>query len=302
MPTPPPQLAVLASLGEPRTVRQLAEANALPYQGVYKAVEELVRRGILTSHREGKDLVVEAAPPAVPGLARSLLLDHSRQDWRHVFRGSRPVLLYVLDRVGDPKLAAYVCDKTPRAVYYTIRSLGARGLLVKRHGRYAINPGLPSLKALLEELAKVESLTRLRDVDPKARALWSLGPEVLFKSEEGLNTPRVHIAALSAFARFGVPLVIMHSRYYYLASRPLDVADAILQGFLVEPESRTNRTYCALVYEKHRPKNLVTKARIYGLHEQAEALIRYVDDHEPADLFLPWREYDRYRRQYGVGA
>jgi len=97
-------------------------------------------------------------------------------------------------------------------------------------------------------------------------------------------------------------LVIMHGSYYYLAWRHLSVADAILQGLLVEPESRINRSYCALVFEKRRPRNLVTKARIYGLEEQAAALIRYVDEREPGDLFLPWREHARYRRQYGVGA
>lgn len=302
MPALPPQLAVLASLEEPRTVKQLAEANALPYQAVYRAVQELLDRGILRSHREGKDLVVEAAAPAVPGLARSLLLDHARQDWGRVFHGDRPVVLHVLDRIGDPTLAAQVCGKTPRTVYYTIRSLGPRGLLVKRKGRYAINPLLPPLKALLEELAKAEGRRRLRNVDAKARPLWTLGPEVLFKGEGKLDGSGVHIAALSAFAMYSVPLVILHGSYYYLASRPLGVADAILQGLLVEPESRINRSYCALVFEKRKPRNLVKKARIYGLEEQAEALIRYVDKHEPGDLFLSWRDHDRYRRQYGVGA
>jgi hypothetical protein len=274
----------------------------LPYQAVYKAVQELLERGILRGHREGKDLVVEAAVPAVPGLARGLLLDHPRQVWGRVFHGDRPIVLHVLDRIGEPALTAHVCGKTPRAVYYTIRSLGPRGLIVKRGGQYAINPQLHSLKAMLEELAKAEGRRRLRDVDAEAWPLWTLGREVLFKSEAKLSGSGVHIAALSAFAKYSVPLVIMHGSYYYLASRPLGVADAILQGLLVEPESRTNRSYCALVFEKRRPGDLLKKARIYGLGDQAEALIRYVDQHEPGNLFLPWRDHARYRRQYGVGA
>jgi hypothetical protein len=165
-----------------------------------------------------------------------------------------------LDRIGDAGLTAQVCGKTPRAVYYAIRDLGPRGILVKPGGRYSVNPRLAPLKALLAELAKVDSHKRLRDADPKARLLWSLGPEVLFKSDEELDQPGVHVAALSAFAAYDVPL-IMRGTYYYLAQRSLDVADAILQGFLVEPDCRANRSYCALVYEKHRPKNLVAKAR-----------------------------------------
>lgn len=298
----PPQLAILANLDGPRTVKELAAISALPYQGVYKAVRQLVQRGILTSHREGKNLVVEAVAASAPALARGLVHDHARQDWGRVFRGDRPIVLYVLDRVGDPALTAEVCGKTRRAVYHTIQSLGPRGLLVKRQGRYAINPRLRRLKALLEQLAEAEGRRRLRAVDPKAVPLWSLGPEVLFRSEEELDRPGVYASALSAFAHYGVPLVIMDGRYYHLASRPPDVADAILQGLLVDPESRVNRSYSALLFEKHRPSNLTTKARIYGLEDLAKALIRYVEDHRPGDLFLPWRDHNRYRRQYGVGA
>lgn len=304
MPGPPPQLAVLASLENPRSVKELADANDLPYQGVYKAVQELAERGVVTSHREGKELVVEAAALAVPGLARALVLDQRREDWGRIFHGDRPIVLHVLDRTGDASLTAEVCGKTTRAVHYTIRDLGPAGVLVKPGGRYRINPILRALKALAAEFANVESLRRLRAVDPKARSLWSLGPEVLFRSDEDLDQPGVHVAALSAFATYDVPLITMRGRYYYLSQRTLDVADGILQGFLVEPGNKINRSYCALVYEKNRPKNIEKKAPIYGLDEEAEALLRYVDGdpHDPGHAFLPWHAHQRYRRQYGVGA
>lgn len=301
---PPLQLAVLASLETPRSVKELAEANELPYQGVYKAVRELTDRGVVTSHREGKELVVEVAAPAVPGLARTLLLDQRRKDWCRIFHGDRPIVLHVLDRTGDAGLTAEICAKTTRAVHYTIRDLGPAGVLVKPGGRYRINPVLHALKALAAELATVEGLRRLRAVDPNARPLWSLGPEVLFRSDEDLDQAGVHVAALSAFAAYDVPLVTMRGGYYYLAQRALDVADAILQGFLVAPGNKIHRSYCALVYEKHRPKNLAKKAPIYGLEEEAQALLRYVDGdpHDPGDVFLPWHAHQRYREQYGVAA
>lgn len=298
----PSQLAVLASLEKPRSVKELADANGLPYQGVYKAVQELAERGVVTSHREGKELVVEAAAPAVPGLARTLLLDQRREDWGRIFHGDRPIVLHVLDRTGDPNLTAEVCGKTPRAIYYTISDLGPAGVLVRPGGRYQINPILRALKALAGELANLESLRCLRAVDPNARLLWSLGPEVLFRSDEDLDQPGVHLAAPSAFAGYDVPLITMRGDYYYLSQRSLDVADAILQGFLADPENKINRSYCALVYEKHRPKDLVKRARIYGLEREAKALIRYVDEHDAGDVFLPWHAHQRYRRQYGVGA
>lgn len=298
---PPPQLAVLASLEKPRSVKELAEGNGLPYQGVYKAVQELLSRGVLASHRQGRELVVEAAAPAVPGLARTLLVDQQRKDWGRIFHGDRPIVLHVLDRTGDPQLTAEVCGRTPRAVYYAIHDLAPAGVLVRPGGRWRINPLLSALKALAAELANVESLRRLRAVDPNARRLWSLGPEVLFRSDEALDQPGVHVAALSAFAAYDVPLIMMRGGYYYLSERALDVADAILQGFLAEPESKIKRSYCALVYEKHRPPNLLRKARMYGLEDMAAALIRYVEEHDDGGVFLPWYAHGRYRRQYEVG-
>src|SRR3989304_4837310 len=116
MPALPPQLAVPASREEPRTVKQLAEANALPYQAVYRAVQELHDRGILRSHREGKDLVVEAAAPALPGRPRGLLLDHPRQDWGRACHGGPPGGRNDGSQTYAVTLAAQVGGKTPRTV------------------------------------------------------------------------------------------------------------------------------------------------------------------------------------------
>lgn len=297
----PPQLAILAELDAPRTARELSERTRWPYHAIYKAIQELCRKGILTSHRQGRDLIVQPASSIIPDLARTLAIDFPRQDWKRVFLGDRPVVLHVLDRVGAAKPTAQVCGKTPQAVHHVIRILGPRGIVTTSEGRYVINPRYRALRSLLEEMAKAYAQKQLKDVAPAGRMLWRLGPEILFKSDSRIEHQKAHLAALSAFADCGVPLVTDH-HYYYLSNRKLDVSDAILQGLLVEPESRVNRSYSALVYEKHRPKDLAAKSRIYGLEAEVDALIRYVELRKTNGDFLPWDEHKQYRQLYGVEA
>lgn len=297
---PPSHLAVLAHLNQPQPVPELAAATRLSLDTVYKAVRTLDREGVLATHREGRELVATCTSKPLPSLARALLLDYARSDWDLVLRGDRPAVLHVLDRVRRPELAAEVCGKARSTVYHTTRTLAPRGVLVRRRGGYVLNPRLGPLSQYLDELAKAKAHHRASRLDPEATLLWFLGPELLLKSRKELHGPDVHVGALSKFAEHGVELFTGEAAYYYVATRRLDAADAILQGLLVDPESRINRSYGALVVEKERPDNLLDKAPIYGLEREAEALTRYVTQHEPGDLFLPWQDHQRYRSLYGV--
>lgn len=300
MPAPPAQLAILASLGEPQAVRALAQANGFPYDTAYKAVRELEKRGIIATHREGRALVAASRSALAPPLARSLVFDHPRSDWSQVFHGDRPTLLHVLDVVGAPELTAEVCGKSRSLVYHAIKTHAPRGLLVRKDDSYSIHPRLATLRSLLEELDRTAAAHRLHELDPDATPTWSLGPELLFASKKRFAEKQVHLGALSRFSRYGLSFITGQTTYYFVSKRKLDAADAILQALLVDPESRVNHSYCALLLEKTEPRELLRKSRIYGLSEEARALQRYVETHEAAGRFLPWREHERYREQYGV--
>lgn len=300
MPAPPAQLALLASLAEAKGVTALARENGLPYEAAYKAVRQLEKRGILSTHREGKTLVASSRSPLAPSLARAVIFDFPQQDWSRVFHGDRPTLLRVLDKVGDPELAAEVSGKSRSLVYYAIKTHAPRGLLVRKDGEYSINPRIAPLRKLLEELDRVEAAQRLHEIDPEARLVWSLGPEILFASDKRHFPAKVQLAALSRFDEYGVSLVTGDIAYHCATKRSLDAADAILQALLIDPESKINRAYCAILFEKTKPPTLERKARIYGLVDEARDLVHYVSTHEPVDGFLPWRDHERYRQQYGV--
>lgn len=300
VPPPPAQLSILASLATPQEVQRLAEANGLPHRTAHQAVEVLEAQGLVTSHRRGRERIVTAASKALPALARGLLLDVPRADWGRVLHGDRPTQLHVLDRVGIPALAAGVCGKARRTLYHTVEQLAPAGVLVRPGGRWRINPRLGPLRDFVAELARVQAHHRASQLDPKGTVTWHLGPEIFLKSRAELSGPHIHLGGFSAFAEYDVGLMTGASTYYYVATRRLDAADAILQGLLTDPGSTVNRSYCALVYEKVKPAGFLRKARIYGLQEEAEALARYVETHEAPTGFLPWSAHGRYRRQYGV--
>lgn len=300
MPVPPAQLAILASLTEPKGVSVLASENGLPYEAAYKAIRESEKRGIIATHREGRTLVASCRSALAPQLARSLIFDSPRQDWGRVFHGQRPTLLRVLDKVGEPELAAEVCGKSRSLVYHAIKTHAPRGLLIRKGGTYAINPRLTVLRSLLEELDRVEAAHRLHEIEPDARIAWSLGPEILFASRKRLANPRVQLAALSRFGEYGLDFIMGEATTYCIAKRRLDAADAILQTLIVGSGSSINRSYCALLYEKAKSAELERKSKIYGLEAEARALVRYVQTHEATEGFLPWREHERYREQYKV--
>jgi DNA-binding transcriptional ArsR family regulator len=291
----------LASLDEPTRVQEIADDNGLPYQTVYTAAQKLEDQGIVTSRKEGRQRILSPASPTLPGLAQTLLFDHAREDWDQVFRGDRPVVLHVLHRVGRPSLVADVVDKAERTIHHAIETHAPRGLLVKDGEDYRINPRLGALVEMLEEWAKLRSHNLLPTVAPGGRMVWTLGPEFLFQASDPPREDTIQVGALSRFAQYGIDLMMPGPTYYYRAHRDLDVADAILQALLVEPESKRERSYAALLYEQEQPENLTIKAHIYRLEEQARAIRRYVETHEPDGVVRPWDGHDRFREQYGVG-
>jgi DNA-binding transcriptional ArsR family regulator len=301
VPVPPTRLAILASLDEPTRVQEIVDDNGLPYQTVYTAAQELEDQGIVTSRKEGRQRILSSASPNLPGLTQTLLFDHSREDWNQVFRGDRPVVLHVLHRVGRPSLVADIVDKAERTIHHAIETHAPRGLLVKDGEDYQINPRLGALVEMLEEWAKLRSHNLLQEVAPGGRMVWTLGPEFLFQAGETPGEDPIHAGALSRFAEYGIDLMMPGPTYYYRAHRELDVADAILQALLVEPESKRERSYAALLYELEQPEDLAFKAHIYGLEQQSRAIRRYVETHETDGFFLPWDEHNRFREQYGVG-
>jgi len=300
MPLPPAQLSILASLDRPKEVGELAAANALPHRTAHQAVEVLEALGVVTSYRRGRERVVAVASKALPALARGLLVDTPRDDWDRVLHGNRPMQLHVLDRVGNAGLAAEVCGRARRTLYHTVALLAPAGVLEKPGGRWRINPRLGTLRDYVAELSRVEAHHGASRIDPQATVAWHLGPEILLRSPNDLRGETVHLGGLSRFAEYGLDLVTGGSTYYYVSTRPLDAADAILQGLLTDPESGVNRSYCALLYEIARPSGVRRKASIYGVEEEAAALMHYVESHEATGKFLPWRAHERYRRQYGV--
>lgn len=294
------KLALLAALATADSVAEISEATGYDPTRIRRVSSQLADQGLVTKRKRGREVEIAPASRSLASHARELVEDFPNQDWGTILHGDRPLVLHVLDHVGRVRETAEVVGQTPSGVRYTAKSLGQRGILVQPDGEYRFHPRHRALRGFVDEWAKHRAHHRVEGLDPSGYVLWYLGPEVLFKSDEDdLDGDDVHPGAVSAFHAYGVPL-ITGSYYYFVSERDLDAADAILQCLVAEPDSPVHRSYCALVYEKALPENLVRKARIYGLEEEARALRTYVREQEAPDGFLPWDEHDEYRRQYEV--
>lgn len=294
------KLALLAELDTAKSISALSDATGYSPIRVRRVVHDLADKGLVTKHKTGREIEVQAASKPISSKARSLLNEFPDQEWGRVLHGDRALVLHVLDQVGRLRPTAGVVGQTPRGVGYTAKSLAERGILVREDSEYRLHPRHHVLGEFLEEYVRVRAHHIVGELDPDARVIWYLGPEVLFRSDEAdLARDDLQLAALSAFPTFGVDLVTQ-AHHYILSRRELGVADAILQGLLVEPGNRINRSYCALVYEKTLPDDLVRKARIYDLEDEARRLRAYVRERKAFEGFLPWEEHERYRDQYGV--
>ncbi len=314
MSVPPEQLSALASLDEAKSVSRLAVENGSPYPTMQKAVNSLAAFGLVQTARQGRERLVSASSPTIAGLARALLFDAPRQDWRAVFHGERLVLLHVLDRIRDPALTAEVLGTSRNSVYHAIRKHAPNGLLLKEKGGYRINPRLIEFRAFLLEWNALRSTKAIRDLDPQATAMWRLGPELMFRSRKTLHALNLGYGAYSAMAAHGAPVIEKtDATTYYYSHRKLTPADAVLQAMVAEGNesaesanlpAKNVRAQWAAFIERHLPKpedrkDLHRRAPIYNKSDETDAVLAFLANRE-APGFLPWKEYERFRQQFGV--
>jgi hypothetical protein len=279
-----------------------------------KAVNSLEAFGLVQTTRQGRERLVRASSPTIAALARALVFDAPRQDWRAVFHGERLVLLHVLDRIRDPTLTAEVLGTSRNSVYHAIRKHAPNGLLLKEKGGYRINPRLMEFRAFLLEWNTLRSTKAIRDLDPQATALWRIGPELMFRSRKTLHALNLGPGAYSAMAAYGAPVIEKTAATtYYYSYRKLTPSDAVLQAMVAEgnenaelanPPSKNIRAQWAAFIERHlaRPedhKELKRRAPIYNKSDEVDIVLAFLAQHEGPG-FLPWNEYERLRRQFGV--
>lgn len=315
----PTHLSVLSRLDKPCGVRELANQLHAPYDTVYSAVRQLERQGLVLTGKAAGTVRVSAGSAVLVDRAKAVLRDVPRADWDQILRGDWPVMLQVLNRVHTARLTSEICGKSLSTVHHMIERLLQRGVLLKgggvtlAAGKYRINPRLSSLIDFLDEMTRLRALFAIQQASSDGTLVWNLGPEILFKSEQTPETRKNRPGALSAFAESGIELY-PPAPYWFISIRNPTVADFILQALLQAPDDPVNRSYAALLLENQwrgRGRGIVdelqVKSAIYDdpqrpgrMHEATSALVKYVEEHEAGEPFLPWSEHERYRRQYGL--
>jgi DNA-binding MarR family transcriptional regulator len=214
-------------------------------------------------------------------------------------------VLYYLDQ---PRTVADIADRTDNyrnTVNRILKRFRDRGLIGSDEGRYDFNADFDRLHEFARELVHHSHRQRLESVAPKGTILWENYDEFLAQTETEIDVEGFHETGLARFAVFDLQFLLTSHRYY-LFSEELDVvspAELCCHTLLIDDSSR-HRSYCLLLlsHVDVDEDDLREQAATYGLEDEIDALLRYLETHgEVDDDRLPeWSEFQKLAADYEI--
>ncbi|SFP98617.1 hypothetical protein SAMN05216277_11451, partial [Halolamina pelagica] len=146
---------------------------------------------------------------------------------------------------------------------------------------------------------------RLEAVAPKGTILWEDYDEFLAQAETEIDAEEFHETGLARFAAFDLQFLLTGHRYYVYSEELDEISPAELccHTLLIDDGSR-HRSYCLLLlsHVDVDEADLREQAAKYGLEDEIDALLRYLETHgEVDDDRLPeWDEFQELAADYEV--
>jgi hypothetical protein len=167
------------------------------------------------------------------------------------------------------------------------------------------NADFDRLHEFARELAHHLHRHRVESVAPKGTILWEDYDEFLGKSEAEIDADGFHETGHPQFASFGLQFLLTCHRYY-VYSEELDTVwpeELCCHTLLIDDSSRHRS--CCLLLLSHVDVNeadLRGQATKYGLEDEIDALLRYLETHGKVDdERLPkWDEFQKLAADYEV--
>jgi len=275
-----------------KTLKELAWDLSLSESYVSEITDELCERNFIRKERKGRIVSISLAKPKdiyFKKLSDSFSL-------RLLLSGKKDLLL---PRLLKPKrIIDFESGISKSQVYKDISELRSIGVVLKKDGKYYVNPMLDDLINLLEIINK-EFL--YKGANEYAIVLWRKGNERLEKIPKGFGIEG-EFTAFSIFRRYGVDYTPAHNYVFYPRKKLL--AGEIFIHSLIASETKTQRSMCVIFYLKNREK--LDIGTIKKLAKHYDALNLYVDVEyylatKKEYKFLPWNEFSEKAKLYGAG-
>jgi DNA-binding MarR family transcriptional regulator len=206
-------------------------------------------------------------------------------------------VLYYLDQ---PRTVSEIADQSENyrnTVNRILKRFRDRGLVGSDNARYEFNADFDRLHEFARELAHHLHRQRLESVAPKGTILWEGYDEFLAKTETEIDTDGFHKTGLARFAVFDLQFLLTGHRYYLYSEGLNAISPAVLccHTLLIDDGSRY-RSYCLLLLSHVDVDEDVLReqAAKYGLKDEIDALLRYLEAHGGVDDdWLP--EWDKFQ-------
>jgi hypothetical protein len=299
------ELDVLATVDSGDTISELATKLDHSESYLSRAVADLVEKGLVYTERDGRRKRVVPSDARAVELYQDLVRQHSHIEFSELLTGKALEVLYYFDQPRTIAELATRSNNYRNTVNRVLKRFRDRGLVGTVDGRYEFNADFNCLHEFARELAHHLHRQRLEAVAPKGTILWEDYDEFLAQTETEVDRRVFHETGLARFAAFDLQFLLTSHRYY-VYSEELDAvspAELCCHTLLIDDGSR-HRSYCLLLlsHVDVDEENLRAQAAKYGLEDEIDALLRYLETiGEVDDDRLPeWDEFQKLAADYGV--
>ncbi len=299
------ELDVIATVEPGDTISELATKLNHSESYLSRAVADLVEKGLVYIERDGRQKRVILSDARAVEAYQDLVRQHSHIDFPELLTGKAFEVLYYLDQPRTVSELADRSDNYRNTVNRVLKRFRDRGLVGTDDGYYDFNADFDRLHEFARELAHHLHRQRLESVAPKGTILWEDYDEFLAQTETEIDAERFHETGLARFADFDLQFLLTSHRYYVYSEELDEVSPAELccHTLLIDDGNR-HRSYCLLLLSHIDidKTDLKEQAAKYGLEDEIDALLRYLETHGEVDNDrLPeWDEFQQLAADYEV--
>lgn len=297
------ELKILTVVDSPHTISDLADRLGWTRSSTSELIAELAERGLVETHRQGRQKVVDPARIEAVNRYRDLVQRYPHIDFSELLHGKAVEVLYHLD---EPHTVREMADRTGNyrnTVHRVVKRFQERGLVRKTAGTYVLNDDFSELSSFARALVSHEHNRRIPA--STATIIWESVDEFLLVADEDIDDEAFLLTGPRRFTEYGIPLLVTDRRHYFCSERldEMSAADLVCHMLLIDHGARY-RAYSALLVEKEPVvrETLRERAAHYGVADGVDELIDYLDSRGAVagESHLAWTEFEQLADEYGV--
>ncbi|SDK94303.1 MarR family transcriptional regulator [Natronorubrum texcoconense] len=299
------ELEVLATVERGDTISELATKLDHSESYLSRAVADLVEKDLVYTERDGRRKRVVPSGSRAVEVYQDLVRQHSHIDFPELLTGKALEVLYYLDQ---PRTVSEIADQSENyrnTVNRVLKRLRDRGLVGTDDSRYDFNADFDRLNEFARELTHHLHRQRLEAVAPNGTILWEGHDEFLAQTATEVDAESFHETGLARFAAFDLQFLLTRHRYYLYSEDVAGISPAELccHTLLIDNDTR-HRSYCLLllIHVDIDENDLRERAVKYGLEDDTDALLRYLETHGAVDddQLPEWDDFQELAADYEV--